>query len=216
MDELDLDETFESDEETVTAAGVLNTLQEAWLNEKLSPEILPHKAELVQCMMEQIEQMEENIKKLDKNDFKVNLHRLELDRIRYLITSYLRTRIEKIECFPFTILESENSSDPEERVLSPSEYTYTVEYVTNMSTHFQSILNGMPQSMRNINVHQIMIKPNLESHVFLKSISRVPSVLIRYESDNREDEISLDEDSQHILPYKPIADFLKNGMVKLI
>uniref|UniRef100_A0A1B6LT31 GINS complex subunit 4 n=1 Tax=Graphocephala atropunctata TaxID=36148 RepID=A0A1B6LT31_9HEMI len=101
MDEFaGLDETL-SDEEMMTAAGVLKSLEEAWLNEKLSPEILPHKTEQVDCMMEQIHHMEENLKKLDKNDFRVGLHKLELDRIRYLITSYLRTRINKIEMFLF-------------------------------------------------------------------------------------------------------------------
>lgn len=216
MDEIDLDETLESEDEAITAEGVLRTLQEAWLNEKLSPEILPHKADHVQCMMEQIEQMEENIKKLDKNDFRVSLHRLELDRIRYLITSYLRTRIDKIESFPLNILDDESACDPDDRVLSPSEYTFAREYITNMYTHFQSVLDGMPQSMRNINASQIMIKPNLESHVFLKTKTTVPGVIIQDESENREDEISLDEQSQHILPYKPIADFLKNGSVQLI
>ena len=51
---------------------------QALLNEKFSPELLEHKADIVECMMEQLQQMEENIQKARKSDFKVSLHRLEV------------------------------------------------------------------------------------------------------------------------------------------
>jgi hypothetical protein len=35
-------------------------------------------------------------------------------------------------------------------------------------------------------------------------------------SENREEEVDLDENSQHIMQYKPIADYLKTGAVQLI
>lgn len=215
MDDIMLDDSL-SEDDTITAESVLRTLEEAWLNEKLSPELLQHKMEHVDCMLEQIHQMEENIKKLEKSDFRITLHKLELERIRYLITSYLRTRIEKIESFTLKILEEEGSRDPGDRYLSPNESKFAREYINNMNTHFQSILDGMPPSMQNISVNQIMIKPNLESHVFVKAKRNVPSVIIAEQSDSREEEVSLDEHSQHILPYRPIAEFVKSGAVQLI
>ena len=41
-------------EEELTAAEVLNKLEDAWLNEKHSPELLDPKMELVECMLEQV------------------------------------------------------------------------------------------------------------------------------------------------------------------
>jgi hypothetical protein len=55
----------ESDDE-ITAERALQALENAWLNEKFSPELLPHQLELVECMLEQISHMEDNLKRLVK------------------------------------------------------------------------------------------------------------------------------------------------------
>ena len=41
-------------EEELTAAEVLQKLEDAWLNEKQSPELLEPKMEIVECMLEQV------------------------------------------------------------------------------------------------------------------------------------------------------------------
>ena len=41
-------------EEELTAAEVLSKLEDAWLNEKHSPELLEPRMELVECMLEQV------------------------------------------------------------------------------------------------------------------------------------------------------------------
>ena len=41
-------------EEELTAAEVLQKLEDAWLNEKHSPELLEPKLEIVECMLEQV------------------------------------------------------------------------------------------------------------------------------------------------------------------
>ena len=53
----------ESDEDEITAEKALQGLEDAWLNEKFAPELLPHRMELVDCMMEQIMHMENNLKR---------------------------------------------------------------------------------------------------------------------------------------------------------
>jgi len=51
---------------------------QAWLNERFSPELLESKAELVECMIDQVTEMEENIKRAKKGDFKISIHRMEV------------------------------------------------------------------------------------------------------------------------------------------
>ena len=51
---------------------------QALLNEKFCPELLEHKMDIVECMMEQLEQMEENISRARTGDFKVSIHRMEV------------------------------------------------------------------------------------------------------------------------------------------
>ena len=53
-------------------------LPQAWLNEKFSPDLLPVKANLVECMLAQIDAMEENISRAKKGDFRISIHRMEV------------------------------------------------------------------------------------------------------------------------------------------
>ena len=48
------------------------------LNEKFCPELLEQKMDVVECMVEQVEQMEENISHARTGDFKVSIHRMEV------------------------------------------------------------------------------------------------------------------------------------------
>ena len=58
MDTLDIFDNSTGDdgqfEEELTAAEVLQKLEDAWLNEKHSPEILEPRMEIVECMLEQV------------------------------------------------------------------------------------------------------------------------------------------------------------------
>ena len=70
--------------------------------------------EIVECMLDQVRTMEENLLKLKKGDVRVPVHRyilytnitaetgifffrLELQRIKFMVNSYLRIRLQKIQ-----------------------------------------------------------------------------------------------------------------------
>ncbi|KDR11621.1 DNA replication complex GINS protein SLD5 [Zootermopsis nevadensis] len=206
-----------SDEEPVTAQIVLRTLQEVWLNEKFSPELLQHQSDLVDCMLDQIQQMEENLCKLKKNDFRVVIHRMELDRIRYMVTDYLRIRLNKIEQYVIHILEQETSRSPEDAFLSPPEHKFAREYLAHMEDHFRLIaLRHMPSNVQDFDKTKMAVAPNISSHIFLRVKKNITGVVIEGDSENRDEEVDLDENSQHIMQYKPIADYLKSGAVQLV
>ena len=57
LDEADEILDGSEDEIEVTAKDVCEKLMKVWLNEKLSPELLPHHDELVDCMMGQIKEI---------------------------------------------------------------------------------------------------------------------------------------------------------------
>lgn len=59
---------------------------------------------------------------------------LQIDRIRYVLSSYLRVRLEKIERYAHHLLEKDASaSDPSEAILSPQEASYAKELVSVMN-----------------------------------------------------------------------------------
>ena len=57
-------------------------LQNAWLNEKFCPRLLPPATEVLDCLTEQLAQLENNLVQVSKTDFRVPLHKMEVARIR--------------------------------------------------------------------------------------------------------------------------------------
>lgn len=198
----------------LTAQTALQEIENAWMNERFAPEILPHQSDLVDCMLQQIAHMEENIKRLDKNDLRALVHRMELDRIRYVISSYLRTRLEKIERYTISILSEEDSRSPEETYLTPGELSFAKEYLANLETLFKTIaLQHMPPNFQRFEVNKFAIKPNLQAHVFLRANRKVTGIVL---PGVLNEEIDFEEGSQHIIQYSAVAHLVKSGVVQLI
>lgn len=199
-------------EEPITAKKVFETLQSTWLNERLSPEILPQQTDMLDLMLGQIAHMEENLKQLDKNDFRLIAHRMELDRIRYIISSYLRARLAKIEAFTAKILIDEEQRTDEQKRLSLEEHRFATEYAAHIKQYYHQIaLRHMPINLQEDTAKEI-VKPNTMTHVFLKSNVSINSVVI----GANEEEVDLVAGSQHIMPYQMAADLVVDGRVQLI
>uniref|UniRef100_A0A0V0GCQ0 DNA replication complex GINS protein SLD5 n=1 Tax=Triatoma dimidiata TaxID=72491 RepID=A0A0V0GCQ0_TRIDM len=203
LNEFDGEEDGE-DEEVLTASGVLQILSEAWINEKLCPELLPHKSEYVEVMMEQIAQMEENVSRLSSTDLRNLIHRQELERIRYLIRSYLRIRLTKIEKYSLSLFKTTG-------IMSPQETNYLREYLTLSVAPLKSLCDRMAGPIGNLNPKQIEISPDLETHVFARSKCDLSEALII-----NDDEVIVKEGSQHILPYIIVKNHIKDNRIVLI
>ncbi|XP_041973778.1 DNA replication complex GINS protein SLD5 [Aricia agestis] len=206
------------EEEEVTAEAVLKVLQNAWQNERLAPEILPHRNDMIECMLGQIQHMERNINKLPKTDFRALVHKMELSRIKYIICNYLKTRLDKIEKFCISIVNDERHRiENGTSYLTEAEYRYAQDYLQNIESHMKvSVLNHIPGNMQTFEPNRMAVHPNLQSHVFLKAINTVNGIVLENLLEDQDEEIDLEEGSQHILQYRPIADLVKNGSVQLI
>jgi len=218
IDILDLIENEEDDDnqEEITVPKLLQIVERAWLNEKFSPEIMPHQMDYVDCLMEQIKGMEENLAKLAKSDPKVDLYKLEMERIKFMITSYLRTRLKKIECFYVSVLEQEANRSEKDAYLSPSELHFAKRFAQNADNHFETILRHMPPLFNQLDRNKKIIEPNLNSFVFLKCNKHIESVIIKNPLKSEEEDIILEDGSQHLMPYSSVAEFVKSGAVELI
>lgn len=204
----------ESDIDAMSSDKVLEALESAWLNEKFAPELLPHQTDLIDCLLEQISYMEQNLKKLKKGDLRINVHTMELMRIKYVISSYLRQRLSKIEEFAVHLLQEDSERSTEEVYMTPSESQFAREYITNMESLFKSVaLNHFPARHNEFELSKASSKPNFDAHVFLKSKREVPGVIVPGTVD---DAVNMSPESQHIIRYRAIANFVKNGAVQLI
>ncbi|XP_013099123.1 DNA replication complex GINS protein SLD5 [Stomoxys calcitrans] len=208
------DDDYEEDDdgEEITAQKVLEFLETAWTNEMCAPDILQHQSDMLELMMGQVAHMEENMKDLDKNDFRYIVHQMELERIRYIMASYLRCRLQKIETYTKHIINEEATRSAEEKRLSPEETKFAQEYHDNMEECFQHIaLQYMPNTQRS-ETDQRIVRPNLMSHVFIKANVSVPAVVVGVDDE----EVDLAAGSQHIIPYQLIADLVQKQQVQLI
>lgn len=201
------------EEELITADKVLENIENAWINEKFSPDILPQQTVMLELMLGQLEHMEENMKLLDKNDFRSITHRMEIERIRYIIVSYLRCRLKKIEKYTAYILNEENNRNDIQKRLSNEETKYAKEYLKHIEDFYQrTVLQYIPNIQRSSDLEQRIIRPNLMSHVFIKANETVSSVVVGTDDE----EVDLIKGSQHIIPYRLISDLILNGKAQLI
>lgn len=180
------------------------------MNEKSAPDILPYQSEMVELMLGQIAHMEENLLSVNnKNDFRFITHKMELERIRYIIVSYLRCRLQKIEEYSQHIINEENLRSETDKRLSMEEYQFAKDYLESIEKHFQQlVLRHIPPSQ---DEDKRLIRPNLMSHVFVKVIKDSGVVV-----NTNDEEVDLVKDSQHMLPYQIISDLVVKGDVQLV
>jgi GINS complex subunit 4 len=87
----------ESEEIEIDYIGII---KKGLLNEIYSPEILKYKEKEIKHLLIKIEEkMDEiytNIQEKKNEGLKINIIQLEIERIKYLISSYLRIRLKKV------------------------------------------------------------------------------------------------------------------------
>jgi len=197
-----------------------------------APEILPSQTDMLELMVSQVAHMEEQMRDLDKNDFRAVVHSMELERVRYIMASYLRCRLQKIETYTQHILNQEASREPDDKRLSPEETKFAQEFAANVDEYFHKVATQYMPNQQRGEAEQRIVTPNLMSHVFLKanvagnypfpsyleycslmmiSIS-VPAVIVGVDDE----EVDMAAGSQHIIPYQLVADLIQNNQAQLI
>ncbi|XP_021797950.2 DNA replication complex GINS protein SLD5 isoform X4 [Papio anubis] len=159
LDFLGQDSDGGSEEVVLTPAELIERLEQAWMNEKFAPELLESKPEIVECVMEQLEHMEENLRRAKREDLKVSIHQMEMERIRYVLSSYLRCRLMKIEKFFPHVLEKEKTRpEGEPSSLSPEELAFAREFMVNTETYLKNVaLKHMPPNLQKVDLFRAVL-----------------------------------------------------------
>ena len=123
------------------------TLKRAWNDEKNAPILLKFKSDEVAHFQDLLASREREIEALencanesgDGNEMLLSaIGREELNRAKYVLRSYLRTRIKKIQQFPVHVLQREREA------VSGKELAFTEELVKAYEVHAQSVLANFP------------------------------------------------------------------------
>lgn len=207
------------DFESLMKTSDVELLKKAWRNEKAAPEILQFQASLVQRSREQIQLMEETIEDFTRSGLDpliVSVYQMDLDRTQYLLRSYLRIRLQKIEQDMIHI----SKTDLWNR-LSEQEQKFAKRAYENMKKYLdESILSKLPVGYQS-NLKQssaseeddMVPEPNLDTFVFCKSESSIGSIPL---DDSGDEIVDLVAGDLYVLRYKSIKPFIENGQIDLV
>ncbi|KAJ3062053.1 GINS complex subunit [Podochytrium sp. JEL0797] len=84
----------------------LALVTQAWLDERGAPELLAFVAAPLERLLELLRAQEDAIDELSGDDFVRSIYLLELERVRFVVASYLRVRLHKIELKTQAILNN--------------------------------------------------------------------------------------------------------------
>ncbi|CAM9358180.1 unnamed protein product [Ectocarpus fasciculatus] len=145
---------------------------------------------------------------------------MELDRLRYSLSKYLRTRLRKVERDALHVLASADGEM--EGRLSDREREHAKGYVDMLEDHFTRtcLSQQMPSNFRSLtNTSQeenMVQEPNLDTFVVCRARDDVGLVQIGEAAGREESSMDLRQGDMFIVRYRPIRTLVLEGRVDLI
>ncbi|TPX56638.1 hypothetical protein PhCBS80983_g04388 [Powellomyces hirtus] len=195
----------------------IRSLTQWWINERCAPELLMYQADLVESLMEMMEAQAGIIesKSSDTPDsaFLVVLYQQEMERIKFIIRSYLRTRLAKIQRHTLHILrEAEYRSR-----LSIDEIMFAEKYQELLAHHFQKFaLEELPDYLQRLDDTTenltMVSRPDLEDAVFC----RIKEQIGVFQLESSDEAIEMRPNNIYFLRYNAIRRLMEDGKVDLV
>ncbi|SMY22352.1 unnamed protein product [Zymoseptoria tritici ST99CH_1A5] len=198
----------------------LQALTRAWINERSSPELLPYPTELMQRAMDgvknQIEIIESMTGAMDATaNFTLIILQTELERVKFLLRSYLRARIAKIDKHPLHYRSLAVSSAPDRPLLSTLEIQYLASHQALLASHYHSsFLSLFPANLQRLDDTgggvSMVDKPDEDTAVFCRVLRD------GFAQRPADDDIELKRGDIWVLRWSAIKDSVWSGDVELI
>ncbi|PON64933.1 GINS complex subunit Sld [Parasponia andersonii] len=159
----------------------------------------------------------------------VSLYQMDLDRTQFLLRSYLRIRLQKIEKYMFHILNTDELFNR----LSKEEKSFAERSSNDLKIHLEeSVLSRLPDNYQSILQQSIISeetdmvpKPQLDVFVVCKTKYYLGHIQLEGiddgNSDNRGNQRPLEEPFEmepnvlYFVRYKPIKKFVEEGRIDL-
>ncbi|KAH7269916.1 uncharacterized protein BKA55DRAFT_532537 [Fusarium redolens] len=155
----------------------LQALTRLWVAERSAPELLEWPTdglfERVNARIKsQIEKVEDMTGDMDpKTNFALIVIQTELERYKFLVRSFLRARIAKIDKHTLHYLSTQELRDR----MSPTEAAYATRHQALLHNHYlSSFLASFPQQLQNLNDTagniSMIDSPDLDTAVFIRML----------------------------------------------
>lgn len=197
------------DYETLMSTTDAELLKTAWRNEKAAPEILQFQAQLVKRAKEQIQLMEETVEEYEESGMDpltVSLYQMDLDRAHFLLRSYLRVRLQKLEKYMFYIWKNESLWSR----LSDPEKMFVQRCIDDMEKHLQeTVLSKLPDNYQSVRRQSVISEeddmvpePQLDTFIACKARNRFVSLRLA----DSERPLEMERHDVSFVLYKVIED----------
>ncbi len=213
--------------------NIVARLKRAYVNEKNAPELLPFETDLLAQVMAKVEDQELVVQQNRDaaaaagggggggagggvDDLMAHIYHAELNRVRFSIRAYYRTRLFKIEKYAVHTAKDELGK------LSPQEVEYAEKYVNMLDEHFGSVLNQMPEKYTSMlqqiqdddTDYDMIPEPNLDKHVFCRVREDRRDVM--FDPNDLDNTMDLDQGDIIMVRYRFIKGLLEDGSLDLI
>ncbi|EIM19871.1 GINS complex, Sld5 component [Wallemia mellicola CBS 633.66] len=211
---LDIDELMEEQ----SPESALSQLVRSWVAERGAPVVLEWQGEIVDEVMSQIEEQSKIVDSLKSDDrstdeehFQLILVQTEVERAKYVITSYVRARLSKIEEHAQYIVKNPSTHSN----LSGIELSHARKFWRLIETHYQmSVLQGLPTAMRGLedshNGKSMVIEPDLDRAIFIRARRNVGQVQLPQQS------IELMKGDNYLVSFRDVSYLIASGAVEIV
>ncbi|KAF2115513.1 hypothetical protein BDV96DRAFT_492768 [Lophiotrema nucula] len=201
----------------------LQQLTRSWVAERVAPELLAWPEELMERVLErirkQIELVEDQTGNMDpKTNFKLIIIQTELERFKFLVRSFLRARLKKIDQHALHYKQqheaSQTTSTP---LLSPNEYQYLTAHEALLSTHYtSSFLSQFPANLQRLDDTtggvSMVDKPDEDAAVFVRALKDVGQIFV----EGTEKKFEIRRGDVYVVRWSAIRRWVELGDLELI
>ncbi|KAI4202738.1 MAG: hypothetical protein LQ350_002404 [Teloschistes chrysophthalmus] len=197
----------------------LQELTRAWVTERSAPELLPWPSALMERVLDrihqQIEVVEEQVGNMDpKTNFRLIIIQTELERFKFLVRSFLRTRIAKIDKHTLHILTSPTQSAR----LSEPERQYATNHQALLQAHYQSsFLAQFPTSLQRLDDTaggiSMIEQPDVDTAVFVRGLRDIDEPIVVEGTDI---DFELRRGDVYVVRWSAVREWVLSGDAELI
>ncbi|KAH7334134.1 hypothetical protein B0J17DRAFT_675506 [Rhizoctonia solani] len=185
------------------------------MNERHAPELLPWDGQLIEDVLEKLHQQNQMVEYLRSDDstsedehFRMSYVQLDMERIKFQIRSYVRTRLYKVEKYASHIMAT-----PElQSRMSVLEQNHAISYNNLFKAHMhRTVLDNLPEGLRSLSEvfpdgRSMVPEPNMNQGAFIYAIDDCGPV--RFPDGSS---VNVDKGSIHIFQYGTIKHLVERG-----
>ncbi|KAI4192505.1 MAG: hypothetical protein LQ346_004277 [Caloplaca aetnensis] len=163
----------------------------------------------------QIEVVEEQVGNIEpKTNFRLIIIQTELERFKFLVRSFLRTRIAKIDKYALYLLTKPAQSAR----LSPSELQYASSHQALLEAHYRSsFLSQFPVSLQRLDDTaggiSMIEQPDVDKAVFVRALRDVEEPIV---VDGTDIDFEMRRGDVYVVRWSAVRDVVMNGAAELI